>query len=91
MSTPPITPLGANGNGYVVIPKWFVSFLSFVVSVVFAGAAVWAWQMSADVSAIKAEVRAQNELRSAELEDMRRRLNRHDELFDRLWQRGERP
>ena len=80
-------PLGMNGNGFVVIPKWFVSFLSFVVSVVFAGAAVWAWQMSADVSAIKAEVRAQNELRSAELEDMRRRLNRHDELFDRLWER----
>jgi hypothetical protein len=36
------------------------------------------------VSAIKAEVRAQNELRGAELEDIRRRLARHDELFDRL-------
>jgi hypothetical protein len=76
-----------NGNGYVVIPKWFVSFLSFVVSVVFVAAAVWALQMSADVSAIKAEVRAQNELRSAELEDIRRRLNRHDELIDRLRER----
>uniref|UniRef100_A0A7C4QP42 Uncharacterized protein n=1 Tax=Schlesneria paludicola TaxID=360056 RepID=A0A7C4QP42_9PLAN len=79
-----LQPLGMNGNGYVVIPKWFVSFLSFTVSVVFVGAILWAWQMSADVSAIKAEVRAQNELRGAALEDIRRRLARHDELFDRL-------
>jgi hypothetical protein len=81
---PVLHALGMNGNGYVVIPKWFVSFLSFTVSVVFVGAVLWAWQMSADVSAIKAEVRAQNELRGAELEDVRRRLARHDELFDRL-------
>ena len=80
----PLHALGMNGNGYVVIPKWFVSFLSFTVSVIFVGAVLWAWQMSSDVSAIKAEVRAQNELRSAELEDIRRRLARHDELFDRL-------
>lgn len=81
---PVLHALGMNGNGYVVIPKWFVSFLSFTVSVVFVGAVLWAWQMSADVSAIKAEVRAQNELRGAELEDIRRRLARHDALFDRL-------
>lgn len=81
---PVLHALGMNGNGYVVIPKWFVSFLSFTVSVIFVGAVLWAWQMSADVSAIKAEVRAQNELRGAELEDIRRRLARHDELFDRL-------
>lgn len=77
-------PLGMNGNGFVVIPKWFVSFLSFTVSVVFVGAILWAWQMSSDVSAIKAEVRANTELRAAELEDIRRRIARHDELFDRL-------
>ena len=77
-------PLGMNGNGYVVIPKWFVSFLSFTVSVIFVVAVLWAWQMSSDVSAIKAEVRANAQLRSAELEDIRRRLARHDELFDRL-------
>jgi hypothetical protein len=81
---PVLHALGMNGNGYVVIPKWFVSFLSFTVSVVFVGAVLWAWQMSADVSAIKAEVRAQNELRGAELEDIRHRLARHDALFDRL-------
>ena len=69
---------------HVVIPKWFVSFLSFTVSVIFVGAVLWAWQMSSDVSAIKAEVRANAQLRSAELEDIRRRLARHDELFDRL-------
>jgi len=76
--------LGINGNGFVVIPKWFVSFLSFTVSVVFVGAILWAWQMSSDVSAIKAEVRANTELRAAELEDIRRRIARHDELFDRI-------
>ena len=80
----PLHALGMNGNGYVVIPKWFVSFLSFTVSVIFVGAVLWAWQMSSDVSAIKAEVRASTQLRSAELEDIRRRLARHDELFDRL-------
>ncbi len=80
----PLHALGMNGNGYVVIPKWFVSFLSFTVSVIFVGAVLWAWQMSSDVAAIKAEVRAQNELRGAELEDIRRRLARHDDLFDRL-------
>ena len=80
-------PLGMNGNGFVVIPRWFVSFLSFVVSVVFVGAVLWAWQVSSDVSAIKAEVRAQNELRTAELEDIHRRLARHDELFDRILDR----
>jgi hypothetical protein len=83
-SDPPMHALGMNGNGYVVIPKWFVSFLSFTVSVVFVGAILWAWQMSSDMASIKAEVRAQNELRGAELEDIRRRLARHDELFDRL-------
>ncbi|WP_417849413.1 hypothetical protein [Thalassoglobus sp.] len=76
--------LGMNGHGYVVIPKWFVSFLSFTVSVIFVGAILWAWQMSSDVSAIKAEVRSSSQLRAAELEDIRRRLARHDELFDRL-------
>ena len=78
-----LEPFG-NGHGYVVIPKWFVSFLSFTVSVIFVGAILWAWQMSSDVSAIKAEVRSGTQLRAAELEDIRRRLARHDELFDRL-------
>ena len=77
-------PLGMNGHGFVVIPRWFVSFLGFVISVVFVGAVLWAWQMSTDVSAIKAEVRTQNELRAAELEDIQRRLTRHDELIDRI-------
>lgn len=79
------TPLGMNGNGYVVLPKWFVSFVSFLTSVVCVGAMVWAWSISADVSAIKADVRAQSELRRTELEDVRRRLDRHDELFDRFF------
>jgi hypothetical protein len=53
-----LQPLGMNGNGYVVIPKWFVSYLSFTVSVVLVGAVLWAGQMSSDVAAIKAETRA---------------------------------
>lgn len=80
----PMHALGMNGNGYIVIPKWFVSFLSFTVSVIFVGAILWAWQMSSDMAAIKAEVRAQNELRGSELEDIRRRLARHDDLLDRM-------
>ena len=63
-SSLPMHALGMNGNGYVVIPKWFVSFLSFTVSVIFVGAILWAWQMSSDMASIKAEVRAQNELRT---------------------------
>ena len=76
-----------HGNGYVVIPRWFVSFLSFLVSVVFVGAVLWAWSISNDVSAIKAEVKATNDIRASELEDVRRRLDRHDLLFDRLFER----
>ena len=76
-----------NGNGYVVVPKWFVSFLSFLSSVVLVGATFWAWSISADVSAIKAELKAQSELRATELEDVRRRLDRHDELLDKLLDR----
>ena len=83
-----LSPLGMNGNGYIVIPKWFVSFLSFTVSVIFVGAILWAWQMSSDMASIKAEVRAQNELRGAEVEDIRRRLARHDDLLDRLQASG---
>jgi len=75
-------------NGYIVVPKWFVSFLSFLTSVVFVGAAVWASSISGDVSTIKAELRATNELRATELLDVRRRLDRHDQLFDRLLQQG---
>ncbi len=71
-------------SDFIVIPKWFVSFLSFTVSVIFVGAILWAWQMSSDMAAIKAEVRAQNELRGSELEDIRRRLARHDDLLDRM-------
>ena len=78
----------ANGNGYVVIPRWFVSFLSFLVSVVFVAAVMWAWSISNDVSAIKAELKATNQLRAAELEDIRRRLDRHDALLDRLLHRS---
>ncbi len=81
-----------NGNGYVVIPRWFVSFLSFLVSVVFVGAVLWAWSISNDVSAIKAEVKATNEIRASELDNVRHRLDRHDMLFDRLFERqGQRP
>lgn len=81
------TETHGNGNGYVVIPRWFVSFLSFLVSVVFVGAVLWAWSISNDVSAIKAEVKATNDIRASELEDVRRRLDRHDVLFDRLFER----
>jgi hypothetical protein len=76
-----------NGNGYVVLPRWFVSFLSFLTSVVFVGAVLWAWSISNDVSAIKAEIKATNEMRAGELEDLRRRLDRHDLLFDRVFER----
>ena len=75
-------------NGYVVVPRWFVSFLSFMTSVVFVGAVLWAWSISNDVSSIKAEIRATNELRATALQDVRRRLDRHDQLFDRLRERG---
>ncbi|MEN9555082.1 MAG: hypothetical protein RL215_936 [Planctomycetota bacterium] len=76
-----------NGNGYIVIPRWFVSFLSFLTSVVFVGAVLWAWSISNDVSAIKAEIKATSAARASELEDLRRRLDRHDLLFDRLLER----
>lgn len=78
-------PTMLNGNGYIVIPKWFVSFLSFLSSVVFVGAVLWAWRMSNDVSVIKAEIKATNEVRAAELQDVRRRLDRHDALLDKLF------
>lgn len=76
-----------NGNGYVVIPRWFVSFLSFLVSVVFVGAVLWAWSISNDVSAIKAEVKATNDIRASELQHVRHQLDRHEVLFDRLFER----
>jgi hypothetical protein len=76
-----------NGNGYIVIPRWFVSFLSFLTSVVFVGAVLWAWSISNDVSAIKAEIKATSAARASELEDLRRRLDRHDLLFDRILER----
>ena len=76
-----------NGNGYIVIPRWFVSFLSFLTSVVFVGAVLWAWSISNDVSAIKAEIKATSAARASELEDLRRRLDRHGLLFDRLLER----
>ena len=79
--------LKTNGNGYIVVPKWFVSFLSFMTSVVFVGAVLWAWSMSNDVSAIKAELNGSNDLRRAEIENIRRRLDRHDVLLDRVLER----
>ena len=76
-----------NVNGYIVVPKWFVSFLSFMTSVVFVGAVLWAWSMSNDVSAIKAELNGSNDLRRAEIDNIRRRLDRHDVLLDRVLER----
>lgn len=38
--------LGMNGNGYVVIPKWFVSFLSFTVSDAIQGSAIQSKQVT---------------------------------------------
>ncbi len=86
----PRTPK-TNGNGYIVVPKWFVSFLSFMTSVVFVSAVLWAWSMSNDVSAIKAELNGSNDLRRAEIDNIRRRLDRHDVLIDRVLTRTERP
>ena len=74
-------------NGYIVVPRWFVSFLSFLTTVVFVGAVMWAWSISNDVAAIKADLKATNEIRSTEIVDVRRRLDRHDVLFDRLFER----
>lgn len=83
----PHGPVNGHVNGYIVVPKWFVSFLSFVTSVVFVGAVLWAWSISNDVSAIKAELNAANEYRTAEMDTLRRRLDRHDTLFDRVFER----
>lgn len=76
-----------NGNGFIVVPKWFVSFISFLTSVVFVGAVLWAWSISNDVSAIKAELKATGDIRTAELDALRRRLDRHDVVLDRLTER----
>jgi hypothetical protein len=78
-----------NGNGFIVVPRWFASFLSFMVSVGLVGAVVWAWGISSDVAAIKAEVKANSDVRASELADIRRRLDRHDELFDRIFHKAE--
>lgn len=77
----------SNGNGYIVVPKWFVSFISFLTSVVFVGAVLWAWSISNDVSAIKAELNATSDIRAAELDAVRRRLDRHDVVLDRFAER----
>ena len=37
------------------------------------------------------EVKATNDIRASELEDVRRRLDRHDVLFDRLFERQQKP
>jgi hypothetical protein len=42
--------------------------------------------MSNDVSAIKAELNGSNDLRRAEIDNIRRRLDRHDVLIDRVLQ-----
>ena len=63
---------------------WIIALGFIAVLLIFVGAILWAWQMSSDMAAIKAEVRAQNELRGSELEDIRRRLARHDDLLDRM-------
>lgn len=76
-----------HANGYIVLPKWFVSFLSFLTSVVFVGAVLWAWSISNDVSAIKAELKATTDIRTTELEHIQRRLDRHDVLLDRVFER----
>ena len=83
----PHGPVNGHVNGYIVVPKWFVSFLSFVTSVVFVGAVLWAWSISNDVSAIKAELNAATNLRTAELNNLRQRLERHDLLLDRVFER----
>ena len=83
----PHGPVNGHVNGYIVVPKWFVSFLSFVTSVVFVGAVLWAWSISNDVSAIKAELNAANEYRTAEIDTIQNRLDRHDTLFDGVFER----
>lgn len=82
-----VSGLQPKTNGYIVVPKWFVSFLSFVTSVVFVGAVLWAWSISNDVSAIKAQLNAANEYRTVEIGILRQRLDRHDTLFDRVFER----
>ena len=83
----PHGPVNGHVNGYIVVPKWFVSFISFMTSVVFVGAVLWAWSISNDVSAIKAELKMTNDIRTAELDAVRRRLDRHDVVLDRLAER----
>ncbi|MFN5434321.1 MAG: hypothetical protein ACK5ES_07145, partial [Planctomyces sp.] len=45
-SDPPMHALGMIGNGYVVIPKCFVSFLSFTVSDAIQGSAIQSKQVT---------------------------------------------
>ncbi len=71
----------------VAIPRWFVSFLSVLVSVVCVAAATWAYSVSTNLAGIEIEVKGFNELKQAEFVDVRRRLDRLEVSVDRIGDR----
>lgn len=66
------------------MPKWFLTFLSVVITLVSTLGIPWAYTISTTVSAISAKIDSDARARGQEIETINRRLDRHDGLFDRL-------
>jgi hypothetical protein len=66
----------------VPIPKWFLRAVVGAMGAGLVAAACWAHSVGQDIAAIRVELRAANELRSTELADVRRRLDRIEAALD---------
>lgn len=74
-------------NGHVLIPRWFIWFLSGTIALVCTGGIPWAWSINTHVSEIRVELKAAARLRNSELDNIRARLDRHERVLDRLMQK----
>ena len=71
----------------VTIPKWFVWFLSGVLTIItgiMGYGLTWAMSLSTDVAAIKQQIQGIGTLHASELENVRQRLDSHEQDINKI-------
>jgi len=71
----------------VSVPKWFLNFISVgvgFISLVGGAAVPWAWNIDRNVTRVNSSLEALDKVHAVEMLEIKRRVDRHDELIELL-------
>ena len=66
----------------IVVPAWLAKVIAGAVLAALLGAVAWATRIASDVSSIRAELTAANQIQTVQLADVKRRLDRIEARLD---------